>query len=687
MCWAIGSRWFAANTSVSLTDTSGVLIVIDIATRATVREIPLGGQPDSIEISDDGRYAAIVVENERNEDLCVGGTADGTEVDEDECVAGGGILGALPQTLHGNPAGYLAVLQTSGDPVSWPAPAVASLIGLAAYAPEDPEPEFVDINDRNEAVVTLQENNHIVVVDLRTLAVKEHFPAGTVTVHGVDLIEDGTISLDGTLHDVAREPDAVAWIPGPAGRQQIATANEGDLFGGSRGLSIFRRGGQLSFDSGNSLEELAVEHGHYPEGRSDAKGTEPEAIEYARFGHDDYLFVGTERGNFVAVYSLNRAGRPHFEQLLPGPIGPEGLLAIPERNLLVVSGEVDLTGLNARSTVMIYELTRGEPAYPQIMSRSQRGSPIPWSAMSGMTAIPWRTDLLLAVWDSAYTDSKVFRVDVSQRPAVITSAITLQGGGGNCDPEGIAVAPDGSVWIASEGTADDSRPNLLLKTDARGNVLAEIGLPDDILTCRAVTTRRGTLGSGFEGVAVLPSFAFHGRYRLVVAQQRGWDYTTPGCEDLDDDAGGFNASNEPNRTRLWIYDPWTRRWSHVAWELAPKPANAAWVGLSEITEVPGTGEYIVIERDNRTGPFGALKTLTKFDWSGAADQLVSQSERQVFDLLPKLTSTRGWITDKPEGTAVTWTGDLYVITDNDGVDDWSGETWFFDLGRYSRLFH
>ena len=32
--------------------------------------------------------------------------------------------------------------------------------------PSDPEPEFVDINRRNEAVVTLQENNHLAIVDL-----------------------------------------------------------------------------------------------------------------------------------------------------------------------------------------------------------------------------------------------------------------------------------------------------------------------------------------------------------------------------------------------------------------------------------------------------------------------------------------------------------------------------------------
>ncbi|MFH0343783.1 MAG: esterase-like activity of phytase family protein [Chromatiales bacterium] len=562
---------------------------------------------------------------------------------------------------------------------------MVSLAGLSAYAPQDPEPEFVDINDLNEAVVTLQENNHAVIVDLPSLTVKEHFGMGTVTLNGIDLTDDGVISLTETQADVPREPDAVTWVPGRFGKLNIATANEGDLFGGSRGFSIFRRNGTVAFDSGTSLEDLAVQHGHYPEDRSENKGTEPEAIEYGRFWRDDYVFVGTERSSFVAVYKLDHFGRPNFELLLPAPLGPEGLLAIPQRNLLVASGETDDPSFGVRSTLMIYELKRGKPAYPQILSDESEGSAIPWSALSGMVAIPWKHDSLLAVWDEFYSQSNIFRIDVSERPAVITDSLTIQGGSGDYDPEGIAIAPDKTLWIASEGNADDSRPNLLLKTDFNGNVIEEIGLPPEVIACRAASTRRGTLGSGFEGVAVLRAPARHSHYRLVVAQQRGWDYTTRECEDLDDDAGGLNASGEPNWTRIWIYDPKTNAWDHVASELAPKPMNASWVGLSEITKVPG-GDYILIERDNRTGDFAVLKTLVKIDRHAVADKLIRNSEKAVCDLLPDLTATNGWITDKPEGVAVTSTGRTYVVTDNDGVDDWSGESWFFDLGRFWRLF-
>lgn len=665
----------AVNTSADFVNTSGTLVVVDIKTQAIVGSIDLGGQPDSVKISPNGKYVAIAIENERDEEVEVNG-----------------VEGGLPQL----PAGYLVIVDIIGmDPANWVRRDV-NLTGLASYAPEDPEPEFVDINAYNEAVVTLQENNHIAIINLRTGVVTTHFNAGAVTLNGIDKTEDGIISLTETLSDVSREPDAVAWLrTGRQGAYFIATANEGDLFGGSRGFSLFNRKGDVLFDSGASLEEIAVQHGHYPEDRSENKGAEPEAIEDGNFNGDDYLFVGSERGNFIAVYEVNDA-RPKFKQLLPGPLAPEGVLAIPSRNLLIASGEEDDPSFGVRSTLMIYQLKHGQPTYPQIISADVNGSPIPWSALSGMVAVPGKPNTLLAVWDSYYSQSNIFRIDVSAKPAVITKSLTIQGGAGNYDPEGIAIALDHTLWIASEGNADDSRPNLLLQTDPAGNVMKEVGLPQEILGCRAAERnlgedangdpigRIGTHGSGFEGVAVLPDE--DGAYKLLVAQQRGWDYTTPECEDLDDDAGGLNANGEPNQTRIWIYDPVADTWDHIAWELASLPLNASWVGLSEITRAPG-GSYVVLERDNRTGDFAILKTLVKVRRSTAADGLISNSEKSVYDMAPALKATNGWITDKPEGVAITGDGRTFVVTDNDGVEDWSGETWFLDLGRFQRLFH
>ena len=663
----------AADTSESKANPSGSLLVIDIATGAIVVEIDLGGQPDSVRVSPDHRFVAITIENERNEDLVVDG-----------------IEGGLPQL----PAGYLTVIETTGQPASWIAH-VVSLTGLADLYPDDPEPEFVDINQANQAVVTLQENNHIVVVDLPSRTVVTDFPAGAVTLNGVDAVENDVISLTATLAGVLREPDAAAWVGGT----RIATANEGDLNGGSRGFSIFNTDGSVTYDSGSSFERLAVRFGHYPEARSENKGSEPESITAATFGPNDLIFVGSERGSFVAVFRLGGDGQPAFSQLLPAPLGPEGLLAIPHRNLLVASGEEDDPSFGVRSTVMIYELKQGQPTYPQILSGNDAtGAPIPWSALSGMTEIPGVYDKVQAVWDGFYSESRVFTIDVSQKPPVVTSALTLtdaSGGSGDYDPEGLAYAPDGSLWIASEGNASDSLPNRVLKVNAAtGVVEQEIGLPAAVLACRAAERAKamssvppppngtGTFGSGFEGLDILPTGG--GNYLVYVAQQRGWNYSTSAnCNALDDDPTDTNAS-EPTWTRIWIYNPQTTTWSHVRWQLAPKPANASWVGLSEITLAQDS--WILIERDNRTGDFGVLKTLAKVDVAAGGDGAFTTNEKSVYDLRPRLTATNGWITDKPEGVAVLPDGRLFVVTDNDGVDGWSGETWFLDLAPYWMLF-
>src|SRR5690349_19355239 len=75
------------NTRESFTDPSGELVVIDDRSRKVVRTIDLGGQPDSVAVAPSGRYIAVAIENERDEDVNDG---------------------ALPQL----PAGYLSVIDT-----------------------------------------------------------------------------------------------------------------------------------------------------------------------------------------------------------------------------------------------------------------------------------------------------------------------------------------------------------------------------------------------------------------------------------------------------------------------------------------------------------------------------------------------------------------------------------------------
>ena len=321
--------------------------MINLYDRSIVKTFPLGGQPDSVALSPNGRYAAIVLENERDED-------------END--------GLIPQA----PAGQLVVIDMKGDPDWWPLRYV-DFTGLDMAAADDPEPEYVDINRKNKAVVTFQENNHIAIVDLKTGRIANDFSAGEVTLENVDATEEelgpqenGVISLSETITK-RREPDTVNWID----NDSFAIANEGDYEdangdeGGSRGFTIFNIDGRIEYESFTSFEYASIRAGHYNEGRSANKGGEPEAIEYGDFGRDDLLFVGSERANILGVYNVNRY-QPELVQMLPTGIGPEGIKAIGKRDLLVVANEVAEGDIPSMLT--IYERQKGAASYPQLVS-------------------------------------------------------------------------------------------------------------------------------------------------------------------------------------------------------------------------------------------------------------------------------------------------------------------------------
>ena len=52
------------------------------------------------------------------------------------------------------------------------------------------------------------------------------------------------------------------------------------------------------------------------------------------------------------------------------------------------------------------------------------------------------------------------------------------------------------------------------------------------------------------------------------------------------------------------------------------------------------------------------------------------------DLIPDLAANAGYVVDKVEGLAIAADGTVFVSTDNDGVDDSSGETFFWTVGKF-----
>ncbi|WP_159589335.1 esterase-like activity of phytase family protein [Chelativorans xinjiangense] len=619
----------AVNTSASYTDPSGNLLVIDIAGKTAETSCTLAGQPDSVAVSKDGRFLAVAVENERDEDLNDG---------------------ALPQM----PAGSLQIFALNEGAPDCDSVKTVALTGLAEVAPEDPEPEFVDFNGLGEIVVTLQENNHIAIVSAETGEVVSHFSAGSGSVKNVDLLDDKVLRFDQSASDLLREPDAVKWLDD----ERLVTANEGDYQGGARSFTIFSKTGEVLHDSGTDLEHQAALAGHYPDKRSDAKGAEPEGMEAAAFGDERYFFVALERASLVAAYR-DTGEAPEFVQVLPSGIGPEGVLAIPERNLLVTANETDLVeDGGARSHVMVYELAEGMPAYPMIRSVMQESQPVGWGALSGLAADPAQAGWLYAVSDSFFSaEPAIFVVDATKTPAEITRKIVVTRGGmpaQKLDLEGIVADGEGGFWLASEGRTDRLIPHALYRVDADGVIKQEIALPAELLANEILF--------GFEGVTLVGE----GDERmLVMAIQREWK---------DDPKG---------QVKLVAYKPSTEEWSAVRYPL--DAGEKGWVGLSEITAHDGT--LYIIERDNQLGTSAKIKrlygvSLEAFQPAPLGGELPVVDKTLVRDLVGEMqTATNGYVVDKIEGFAIDAAGEAYFVTDNDGVDDSSGETVFVRLGR------
>ncbi len=609
------------------------------------------------------------------------------------------------------------MVETAASVDDW-VPSVVTLTGLSGLKfPEDPEPEFVAINDNNLAVVTLQENNAIVLIDLATKTVTNSFSAGDVDLVNIDTEEEDLIDQTSSLTDVPREPDGVTYM----GNGYFATADEGDLDGGSRGFTIFNTDGAIVYSSGSFMDQQAAAVGHYPEDRSGNKGVEPENVAFGKFGGIDYLFVNAERANLVYVYDVSDPSKPKFKQVLPTTVGPEGSKAIPSRDLLVVAGEKDDRGDKIRSAISIYKYSCADAQYPTITSKTSKKvsflqcylfylfchepntnklkpilllqskksgdatAPIAFAALSGLSNDPSDPKILYSVEDSKYIKSRFFTIESDKHPALLTKATQIVDSNGvfaavapqgefsaddlaklinsdntvNIDPEGIAADGNGIFYIASEGRgnygdAEDERPveslNFIFKVDTAGVIHEVITLPESL---NMIQERYG-----FEGIA------YHPLGFLMVCIQRTW--------------GSYSGP------LIGAYNLVSKEWKFGVYPLdAPTSQNGGWVGLSDITFVTDTTFY-VLERDNQGLLDASIKKIYSIDMAGvlaSSGSYPSISKTLVKDLVADdvVGPIGGLNFEKIEGMAMNGEG-WWIVNDNDGVDDNSGEIQLMNLG-------
>jgi hypothetical protein len=373
---------------------NGKILVFETNDYAVLASVEVGALPDMVTFTPDGDYILSANEGEPNDSYTIDpiGTVSIISIEQEFSA----------KTLDFSAfESQQTALKIKG----------LRIFGKNASFAQDIEPEYITVsNNSKKAWVSLQENNAIAEIDINSKTIVKILPLGfknySLPKNSIDPSnEDGGVKFGSWPVYGMYQPDGIAVISHD-NVPFVFTANEGDsrnyagyseevrignnavvldsdvfknaaflkqkenlgrlnitntlgdkdadtdydkLFSyGARSFSIWNGyTGKQIFDSGDFLDKTAVLEGSYDDGRSDDKGTEPEAVVVGRVGNKNLLFVGMERADAVAVYDVTNPTKPKYKQWLKCGDAPEGIIFIPAekspvgKSLLVVSSEND----------------------------------------------------------------------------------------------------------------------------------------------------------------------------------------------------------------------------------------------------------------------------------------------------------------------------------------------------------
>ena len=350
-------------------------------------DVSVGYLPDSIAFNANGTKLVIANEGEP-----ISGYATDRSKDPAGSIGIIDIQGRVNLSFTYTDLGFAGISLPAGIRISGPAGTTQAT---------DLEPEYVSILG-NYAYVTLQENNGVAKVNLTSNTIEAIFALGTVdySTQLVDLSDkDGAAGASTFAPKLGQPFEGLRMADGIAaysvrGKDYFVTANEGDgrdgapwapysderrgtgsgqdlagyrvkrladdatvgspdrttTFGG-RSISVFDADtGALLWDSGNTLQTVAVAAGFYDDTRSDDKGVEPEGVVVAQLNGRSYAIVGMERSknSMLAVFDITdpSAGQFVTSMVIAGSVSPEGLHIVEAkqsptgRPQLIVSNEI-----------------------------------------------------------------------------------------------------------------------------------------------------------------------------------------------------------------------------------------------------------------------------------------------------------------------------------------------------------
>lgn len=430
--------------------TSSVLGVVDIATATLVRRIPIPAGADSVKVSPDGRYGLLAVDAQEQ------GVAAVTAVD---------IVGA--------PAEW-TTRRITFDKTH---PAFDGAVNLA--------PENIDIDAGNRAALGFQSLEAVAVVDLVTGATLDVFGMGTSTRSFDPGTDDGGVFTPGPVRTSGeRAPDGIAIYDG-----YLLTPNEE---GGARSWSVFDENGTVVFDSGAELEQAHSYQGMYRE-----NDPEFEQVETGVYGTgadaEPFAFIGSERWGTLSVYRIDDPEAPRLTQIFGSNIAdddprPEGIVAVPGRDLVIVANE------DENSVVIFRRVQERRGDGPLTLTSHTVGS----KEITGWAAAG--PDSLVAV----SLGRRLLRASVTPTEVVVDGSVPVTGVDSTLatlTTNAVAVEPGtGNVWLpltvefAGQG---DPVEDTVARVGAHGAVVETIDLSPGVLDTdpqiQAVAATEGTL--------------------------------------------------------------------------------------------------------------------------------------------------------------------------------------------------
>jgi hypothetical protein len=351
----------------------GKVVIFDTKTLRELKQITVGSLPDMVVFSKDGNFILTANEGEPN-DLYTedpAGTISIINVKNNFSVTTVDFAGFIPRFNELKSKGF-------------------RVFGPGNNFVKDIEPEYITVSDDSKSAwVTLQENNAIAEIDIRSATIRWIFPLGfknynsgqhpidvsdrdnvvsfsNVPVFGMympdalaftryngipylftanegdsreytgfsEMKRVGTIALDPTAF-----PDATLKTDAKLGRLNVTTTlgdkdGDGDfdeLYSlGARSFSVWDAAtGTQVWDSKTELDIRARDLGLYDDTRSDDKSVEPEAITLGTVGGKKIAIVGLERADAFAIYDVTNPTQPQFVKMYKTGDAPEGILFIP----------------------------------------------------------------------------------------------------------------------------------------------------------------------------------------------------------------------------------------------------------------------------------------------------------------------------------------------------------------------